>query len=438
MPDLSRFLEQGPYQSYAYAYPHKTSYRAFEAPQDVGEVWANEDQSALFLYLHIPFCEMRCGFCNLFTMAQAKDELQAAYLDALQRQVLATREQLPHAEFARLAIGGGTPTMLTDSQLARLFDLVETMGARPLELPVSVEMSPETITPSKLAILKERGVTRASVGIQSFLEDETKAVRRAQTPALAHAALDMMRNAGFQTMNLDLIYGMAGQTNQTFENSIHEALKHAPEEIYLYPLYVRPLTGLGKSKQSWDDHRMGLYRHGRDLLLKSGYEQVSMRMFRRTDTHEAAGPVYCCQSDGMLGLGVGARSYTSQLHYCSEYAVGRSSVKGIIENFVERDATTLAQVDYGIALTTEEQKRRHLILSLLSHEGLRDDAYAMRFRSQPMDDFPELIQLVEHELAQKADSTLMLTQRGIDWSDAIGPWLFSDEVQRRSAEYELK
>lgn len=438
MSDLSRFLEQGPYQSYAYAYPHKTSYRPFDEPRDLSDVWANEDQSALFLYMHIPFCEMRCGFCNLFTMAQAKDELQDAYMDTLERQVLAARAQLPDADFARIAIGGGTPTILTDAQLTRLFDLVEAIGARPQNLPVSIEMSPETITPSKLAILKDRGVTRASIGIQSFLEEETKAVRRAQSPAVAHAALEMMRNAGFQTLNLDLIYGMAGQTQESFTTSIDEALKHSPEEIYLYPLYVRPLTGLGKSKSAWDDHRINLYRHGREVLLQSGYEQVSMRMFRRTNAPEDVGPVYCCQSDGMLGIGVGARSYTSNVHYCTEYAVGRSSVKGIIQNFVERDSQTLAQVDYGIELTVEERKRRYLILSLLSHEGLTDEGYATQFRSQPMDDFPELIQLIEGRLAQKSNSVMRLTPQGLEWSDAIGPWLFSDEVQRRSMEFDLK
>jgi oxygen-independent coproporphyrinogen-3 oxidase len=255
---------------------------------------------------------------------------------------------------------------------------------------------------------------------------------------VAHAALEMMRNAGFQTLNLDLIYGMAGQTQESFTTSIDEALKHSPEEIYLYPLYVRPLTGLGKSKSAWDDHRINLYRHGREVLLQSGYEQVSMRMFRRTNAPEDVGPVYCCQSDGMLGIGVGARSYTSNVHYCTEYAVGRSSVKGIIQNFVERDSQTLAQVDYGIELTVEERKRRYLILSLLSHEGLTDEGYATQFRSQPMDDFPELIQLIEGRLAQKSNSVMRLTPQGLEWSDAIGPWLFSDEVQRRSTEFDLK
>jgi len=437
MTTLTEWIKQGPYQAYTYAYPHKSSYRQLEPARELREVWSGEGLDSLFLYFHIPFCEMRCGFCNLFTLAKAKEDLQDAYLAALERQVQVVVDQLPTANFTRLAVGGGTPTLLSEAQLERLFNAIERVSS-PSRIPVSVEMSPETINPTKLKILKDRGVNRASIGIQSFLEDETKAVRRAQKPAEAHQALDMMRSAGFDILNLDLIYGMGGQTNESFEFSIREAIKHAPEEVYLYPLYVRPLTGLGKADLSWDDHRMGLYLHGRDFLLANGYEQVSMRMFRRTGSSLVEGPVYCCQADGMLGLGVGARSYTNDLHYSTEYAVGRGTVKSIIDDFVERTPEELGTVSYGFELDREEQKRRHLILSLLSDEGLSDSLYAERFKSQPFDDFPELVSLIELELATKADELLRLTPRGFAWTDAIGPWLYSSRVNTLSAEFELR
>src|SRR5205085_9234220 len=101
----------------SYAYPHKTAYRPFEPPLPLGDLWAGEERDALFLYLHVPFCEMRCGFCNLFTTANPGDDLEAAYLAALDEEADRVGAGLGPAAFARVAIGGGTPTYLEPGAL---------------------------------------------------------------------------------------------------------------------------------------------------------------------------------------------------------------------------------------------------------------------------------------------------------------------------------
>ena len=98
--DLHPVLAGGPYQGYVYAYPHKTAYRRFDRPRPLGDVWADEPRDGLFLYLHVPFCTMRCGFCNLFTTPNPTDHLVPLYRDALRRQAEAVREVLPDAWFA--------------------------------------------------------------------------------------------------------------------------------------------------------------------------------------------------------------------------------------------------------------------------------------------------------------------------------------------------
>ena len=97
-----------PYTAYAYSYPHKTAYRPLEPSVSIEQAWKFENKEALFLYIHIPFCEMRCGFCNLFTTAHPGDELQSLYMTALERQALVVKSCLGDARFARLAVGGGT------------------------------------------------------------------------------------------------------------------------------------------------------------------------------------------------------------------------------------------------------------------------------------------------------------------------------------------
>ncbi|WP_188190516.1 STM4012 family radical SAM protein [Nonomuraea sp. SYSU D8015] len=416
-----------PYEGYVYAYPHKTAYRPLGPRPPLKEVWAGERPGAL--YVHIPFCEMRCGFCNLFTRTGAPEDLVAAYLDALERQAGQVREALEETGFTTAAFGGGTPTYLSAGELTRLFDLSErTMGVDFAHIPLSVETSPATATPDRLAVLVERGTTRISIGVQSFVDAEARAAVRPQRRAEVEAALDAIRTAGVPVLNIDLIYGIDGQTVDSWLYSIETALAWRPEELYLYPLYVRPLTGLGKQGRAWDDQRMELYRAGRDRLAAAGYEQVSMRMFRLPGTGTST--EYCCQTDGMVGLGCGARSYTSRLHYSFEYAVETRRVRSIIDDYVAEEEFGVANV--GFELSLEERKRRHLIQSLLQAQGLSRRLYLERFGTDVLEDFP----LERFAGWLRVDGmTVGLTAEGLAHSDAIGPALFSPEVRRLMDEY---
>ncbi len=454
-PETAPAAPDSPYQSYVYAYPHKTAYRALPDRPPLRELWAGEPQHALSLYLHIPFCEVRCGFCNLFTRIGGPDGLTTAYLDALDRQAGAVRAALDEgARFALAAFGGGTPTYLSAAELERLCDIAEhRMGADLRAVPLSVEASPATATADRLAVLAERGTTRLSLGVQSFVDTEARSAVRPQKRAEVEAALGRIRDAGFPVLNIDLIYGIDGQTEASWLRSLDAALAWQPEELYLYPLYVRPLTGLARrgeaeSPAQWDARRLALYRAGRDHLLDRGYEQVSMRMFRRTAAPQAGVSEYACQTDGMVGLGCGARSYTSRLHYSFDYAVDATEVRRIIDAYVATPAFDHAPV--GRAMTRPEARRRHLVQSLLQAEGLALAEYRNRFGTTPAEDFPaELAAFAARGwLADGAGdgsgsgtdpgARLRLSPEGLAHSDAVGPMLFSPEVRTLMAEYEAK
>jgi oxygen-independent coproporphyrinogen-3 oxidase len=434
------------YAGYAYAYPHKTAYRALNPRISLRDAWVAERRDALSLYLHTPFCEMRCGFCNLFTTANSPPGFAQDYLAALRRQAARTREALGPATFARLAVGGGTPTYLDEASLESLFEVAEqTFGVDPQIIPVSVETSPLTAEIGKLRLLRDRGVDRISIGVQSFVEAEVKAVGRSQKTAVVEQALDRIRGVGFATLNIDLIYGLPGQTIGSWLESLRAALRFDPEELYLYPLYVRPLTGLGRRGQkSEDDLRLACYRAGRELLLKSGYRQVSMRMFQRAQAPTAPGPAYCCQNDGMVGLGCGARSYTRALHYSGEYAVGATGVREILAAYFAKASNLVNTddafdfVDYGFRLDGAEQRRRFVIQSLLQVEGLDFAAYRARFGSEAIDDLPVLARLEDRGMATRDGARLRLTEMGLEMSDIIGPALYSTRVRGLMKSYQLR
>ncbi|ACU70098.1 Coproporphyrinogen dehydrogenase [Catenulispora acidiphila DSM 44928] len=442
----------GPYESYVYAYPHKTAYRPLVPKPLLSDVWRGEGRDALSFYTHIPFCEVRCGFCNLFTRTGAPESLTTAYLDALERQAIAVRAALdesgPAPRFANAAIGGGTPTYLSPDELSRLFDIAEkVVGVGLGAIPLSVEASPATATPDRLTVLAERGTTRLSLGVQSFDDVEARSAVRPQKAADVFAALDAVRAADIPVLNVDLIYGIEGQTRESWRASLQTALRWMPEEIYLYPLYVRPLTGLGRLNLNhdaeWDAQRLDLYRCGRDFLLENGYEQVSMRMFRRLDAPVVeGGEDYACQTDGMIGLGCGARSYTASLHYSFDYAVSASEVRGIIDEYVA--TTDFSRVEVGYRLDADEQARRFLIQSLLQADGMERGDAVERFSAELalLNDRGFLESVSDRASASAsasgADGRLRLTPEGLAWSDAVGPMFFSEQVRAAMRAYELK
>ncbi len=432
-------LETSPYLSYAYAYPHKMAYRSFDPVLSLKELWQAEDKSALFLYLHIPFCEMRCGFCNLFTTIHPEESLEAQYLHALRRQAQQVSAALGDLTIARMAIGGGTPTCLDLASLELVLDIASNIFKVNLyATPISVETSPATATQDRLKLLRERGVDRISIGVQSFVETEVRAAGRSQRTEDVEKALGDIRDAGFPTLNVDMIYGLPGQTVESWIGSLEAVRAWEPEEIYLYPLYVRPLTGLGQHDCDWDDIRLACYRAGRDFLLGHGYSQVSMRMFKAPHAPATGGTEYCCQEDGMIGLGCGARSYTRDVHYSSEYAVGRAGIRAILKDYVHRTDEQFRVADYGFLLDEDEQHRRYVIKSILRAEGLDLAAYTLAFGSDPVEDVPALEEIKARGLLERSDGRLVPTALGLERSDTIGPWLTSARVRRLMGEYELR
>jgi oxygen-independent coproporphyrinogen-3 oxidase len=439
-------LGASPYQGYLYAYPHKTAYRPLEPRPALADVWRCEPTGSLFLYVHIPFCEMRCGFCNLFTRSNAPAEQVSAYLTQLRHQAAQVSDALGGAGggggggngdvgWTRAAFGGGTPTYLTAGELESLFTIVTgTMGATLPGIPLSVETSPATATADRLAVLSAYGTSRVSIGVQSFLEAEARAAGRPQRRAEVERALGAIRDAAVPVLNIDLIYGIDGQTPASWAQSLDAALAWAPEELYLYPLYVRPLTGLGRrahTRDDWDAQRQTLYRQAVETLAAAGYRQESMRQFRRSDGPVVEGPDYCCQDDGMVGLGCGARSYTSSLHYSFDYAVGVSQVRAVLDDYLSRCPADFRYAEVGFALDDTEQRRRWLLKSLLRAEGADPIAYEERFGSAPVSDFPQLTELSRLGWMEG----LRLTAEGLARSDAIGPWLVSGDVSRAMAEW---
>ncbi|OMF08703.1 coproporphyrinogen III oxidase [Paenibacillus amylolyticus] len=425
-----------PYRSYLYSYPHKTAYRELDPPLPLESLWEKENTDTYFLYMHIPFCAARCGFCNLFTLPDRRDDTHERYVDALERQAKQWAPITSRRPYSRFAIGGGTPTLLNEVQLNRLFDIAEhVMGLDPTQASISVETSPDTVTEAKLSIMKERSVDRVSMGIQSFIEAEASAIYRPQKPQEVERALEKLTRYDFPLLNLDLIYGLPGQTVESWIYSLERVLAYEPGEIFIYPLYTRENTIVKPDdiRRQGPDIRMELYKAARETLKSKGYVQYSMRRFAKEQSSAKVLLPYSCQEEGMVGLGCGARSYTSEVHYASKYGVSYKATQSIIADYVATERYDVA--DYGIVLSREEQRRRFILKALLHRVGLTLSDYHQRFGTDVMSDYVWLTELLTEGMAQlendEGKQILRLTEEGLGYSDAIGDWLISAEVREQ-------
>jgi len=195
----------------------------------------------LGLYIHIPFCQSRCRYCDFNTYA-GLEGLFEAYVRALIREITLAGP----APARTVYLGGGTPTVLPLSHLAQILDAVRAAFALSEDAEVTIEANPGTVDAGTLAALRERGVNRLSLGVQSFADDELRLLGRIHTAEQAAAALAAARQAGFENVSLDLIYGLPDQTAAHWRFSLERALALEPEHLSLYALSVEAGTPLAR------------------------------------------------------------------------------------------------------------------------------------------------------------------------------------------------
>lgn len=196
------------------------------------------------IYIHIPFCKQACSYCDFYfvTRNQLKDPFVDSLIGEIKHYSNTAYSEKP---IETIYIGGGTPSLLPLSQLERIFvELSESFSLNTEE--VTIELNPDDVNPKYLRGLKELGINRASMGIQSFNPDLLTFMNRAHTSDEAEIALESLHKAGFTSFTVDLIYGNPGQTDAMLRDDIHKLLRHDPPHISAYSLTIEENTRLGK------------------------------------------------------------------------------------------------------------------------------------------------------------------------------------------------
>jgi oxygen-independent coproporphyrinogen III oxidase len=259
------------------------------------------DKDPLGLYIHIPFCHARCGYCDFVTFT-GKDDQRRSYIEALIREV----ERYAGREIATVFLGGGTPSVLEPDHLQSLFASLHQHFRLSPSAEITLEANPESVTSEKLSAWKAAGINRLSIGLQAYDDALLKAMGRLHTVRQFEEAYAAARRAGFSNLNIDLIYGFSGQTQDAWTQTLNAAIALEPDHLSLYALTIEERTPFGAQGMEVDaDLQAAMYAGARSRLLNKGYAQYEISNFSKPGKECRHNLIYWRGQD-YLGLGVGA------------------------------------------------------------------------------------------------------------------------------------
>lgn len=259
----------------------------------------------------MPFCQSKCLYCDFSSFAGLED-LFPAYLEALKKEVKMLVS--PEMEIATVFVGGGTPTLLSGSELKSLLIQIGKSGQFLPDVEITVEANPNTLDLRKLELLRAGGANRLSLGVQSSQDRILAELGRRHTVYEAMKAFSLAREAGFTNINIDLIFGAPGQTLQDWEQTLKWAIEMGPEHLSCYGLQLEegvPLTAkvaAGAVVLPSEDETAKMYHRTLDLLAKNGYFQYEISNFARKD-YQCRHNLFYWRYREYLGLGSAAYSF---------------------------------------------------------------------------------------------------------------------------------
>ncbi len=264
------------------------------------------------IYLHIPFCKKRCIYCDFFS--STRNEKKATYIEALCQELELRRDYLDEERIETIYFGGGTPSQLAKEDFERIFSSLYKIYPISPEAEITLEANPDNLSPEYIHMLRTLPFNRLSIGIQTFNENTLKLLQRRHTAQQAIEAFTRCREAGFHNISIDLMYGLPGETMESWEKDLQQALEMKPEHISAYHLIYEEGTPLWKLRQQHqveeveEDLSVSLFTTLIHRLKEHGYQHYEISNFSLPGFHSRHNSSYWTGKK-YLGCGASAHSY---------------------------------------------------------------------------------------------------------------------------------
>jgi oxygen-independent coproporphyrinogen-3 oxidase len=401
------------------------------------------------IYIHIPFCERKCTYCN-FNTTDFFSDLAHRYIRAVVQEVvywgqnlcrnkniiesnaLAGNTKLPdpgnpakrrkdgHAQNEKLCVdtiffGGGTPSIVEAEQVSNVIEACRNSFDVADDAEITIEINPATLSHKKLEGWLQAGVNRASVGVQSFIETELVSLSRTHNAGQARETIEALRGAGFENISLDLIAGLPEQSKADWQFNLHEALEIRPEHLSLYLLEVKEGTQLygqikrGLRPQPDDDLAAEMYEMICDATGKAGYEHYEISNFAmassgQTKSLRAQHNMKYWTDAPFYGLGCGAHSYDGRTRWVNTLQT---------ENYIDQVATQGHAINERRRLDDTQRATEAIFMALRLSEGISLEEFQAVYGVNISERYgAELERLAEVGLIQMTENRLLLTARG--------------------------
>lgn len=420
--------DQGLIQKYNISGPRYTSYpTALEFHQDYDEsafIQAAQryPDRPLSLYIHIPFCHRLCYFCGCNKVVTRQQHKADAYLDALEKEIIARAPLFADRTVTQMHWGGGTPTYLSKPQITRLTELLKSQFRFDARAELSIEVDPREIELNVLDHLRAAGFNRLSMGVQDFHKVVQEKVNRVQDEAMIVALIERARSLGFTSTNLDLIYGLPMQTPESFAFTLKKVAGLNPDRLSVFNYAHMPALFAAQRKIKEADlpdaqQKLDILQHAIAMLTAEGYQFIGMDHFARPDDELAVAQRegklhrnfqgYTTQGDSdLLGMGVSAISMLGD-----SYAQNQKELKAYYASVSERQ-TALWR---GVVLSEDDCLRRDVIKTLICHFSLNFEDFELQgrtFTDYFSEDLALLTPFIEDGLVVRHDKGLQVTPKG--------------------------
>ncbi len=370
------------------------------------------------LYIHVPFCEQKCGYCDFYSITTL--ELMDRYVEALLTEIRLRAPQFESMTFHTIFFGGGTPSLLSEKQLERIWEALH-RHFRILETgEFTLEANPGTVTAAKLKMLKTLGINRISFGAQSFNEAELRFLGRIHDAATIRSSVALARQAGFTNINLDLMTAFPGITPASFQHSLEAAVALQPEHISCYTLIFEPGTVFYKRMEAGElhplteDEEVAYYQQAEQFLRAHGYEQYEISNFARGSHYRCQHNLIYWHHHPYLGLGPSAHSFLPPRRW--------GNVRSVLQYVQQLQHETLP-VAFEETLTTEQLMAEFIFLHLRLKEGVPLNTFQQRFGEALPRRYASTIERLQQEgMVTIRDGHLQLTPRGWYVADAVASY----------------
>ncbi len=330
----------------------------------------------LGVYVHIPFCASKCGYCDFYSLAGC-DKLMGKYQDALLRHIRESANTMAPYYIDTVYFGGGTPSYYGAKRLAELFNALKRSGKVLKSSEVTVECNPDSVRPRDLDRLRSEGVNRISLGVQSASDDLLKIIGRRHNFTQVKKAVQDIRKAGFDNLSVDLIYGLPNQTKGDWADTLARVLDLEPDHVSGYGLKLEEGTPMyDQYKDSpvlpTDDEQADMYLYMVETLNHYGYGQYEVSNFARRGKASRHNMKYW-DMDDYLGFGPGAHSCIGNTRYSY-----RKDLRAYIDGVAGKEGDILDEYE---KLDELDRAAEYLMLGMRRSKGISEEEYRRVYRS---------------------------------------------------------